>query len=129
MREDSTVEVKPILFAATTDSERSLSFYRDTLGLQFISDEPFALVFNTAGTMLRVQKVEQVVPPPYTSLGWEVKDIEQAATELINKGLTFEQFPFLTQDDRGIWTTPDEAQVAWFKDPDGNLISITQSSS
>ena len=123
------MEAKPILFAATANPEQSLSFYQDVLGLQLISDQPFALVFSTAGIMLRVQKVEQVMPPPYTSLGWEVVNLAQTTSELINKGVVFERFPFLDQDDAGIWTTPDGAQVAWFKDPDGNLISITQDSS
>ena len=123
------MEAKSILFAATANPEQSLSFYQDVLGLQLISDQPFALVFSTAGIMLRVQKVEQVMPPPYTSLGWEVVNLAQATSELINKGVVFERFPFLDQDDAGIWTTPDGAQVAWFKNPDGNLISITQDSS
>jgi len=122
------VEAKPILFTATANPEKSRSFYQDTLGLQLISDQPYALVFDTAGIMLRVQKVEQVTPPSYTVLGWEVGDIGLSVTELVEKGVAFEQFPFLTQDETGIWTTPDGARVAWFKDPDGNMISITQGS-
>jgi catechol 2,3-dioxygenase-like lactoylglutathione lyase family enzyme len=122
------MEAKPILFSATANPEQSRSFYQDTLGLHLISDQPYALVFNTGGIMLRVQKVEQVIPPPYTVLGWEVEDIDQTVTELTGKGVTFEYFVFLTQDETGIWTTPDGTRVAWFKDPDGNLVSITQGS-
>jgi catechol 2,3-dioxygenase-like lactoylglutathione lyase family enzyme len=111
---------------ATAKPEQSRAFYQDTLDLKFISDQPYALVFDTGGIMMRVQKVEQVVPPPYTVLGWEVENIDQSVTELTARGVVFEQFPFLTQDESAIWTTPENAKVAWFKDPDGNMVSITQ---
>jgi len=78
--------------------------------------------------MLRVQRVEQVTPVSYTVLGWEVEDIGQSVTELVEKGVSFEHFPFLTQDKTAIWTTPDGVRVAWFEDPNGNMISITQDS-
>ena len=91
-----------------------------------MEDQPFALVFDTGGHQLRVQKVETVVPQPYTSAGWEVEDIEQSVTNLTDKGVRMERYPFLQQDETGIWTTPDGAQIAWFKDPDGNVLSLTQ---
>ena len=119
---------KPILFSATAQAETSRQFYEHTLGLTFVSEFPFALVFETGGVMLRIQKVETVIPPPYTVIGWEVADINQSVAKLNDKGVKFERFGFLTQDESGIWTTPDGAKVAWFKDPDGNTISITQES-
>ena len=122
------MDAKPILFAATAKPEQSRLFYQDTLGLQFVSDQPYAIVFDTGGIMFRIQKVEQVTPPSYTVLGWEVNDINQTVATLSDKGVMFQKFPFLTQDESGVWTTPDGARVAWFNDPDGNMISITQSS-
>ena len=118
--------MKPILFVATSEPAKSREFYESVLGLTLIEDQPFALVFDSAGHQLRVQKVEAVVPQPYTSAGWEVDDIEHAVNSLTDKNVTMERYPFLQQDDSGIWTTPDGARVAWFKDPDDNLLSITQ---
>ena len=118
--------IKPILFAATAKPEASRRFYEQSLGLHFVSDQPYAIVFDADGVMLRIQKVEQVVTVPYTSLGFEVDNIKQSVLELNAKGVVFEQYPFLEQDDDGIWTTPDGAMVAWCKDPDGNTVSLTQ---
>lgn len=119
--------MQAILFAATTDPVGSREFYENKLGLRFITDSPFALVFDVAGTMLRVQKVEKVVSPPYTSLGFEVADIHEAVKAAIESGVIFEHYDFLQQDDVGIWTTPDGARIAWCKDPDGNVVSLSQS--
>jgi catechol 2,3-dioxygenase-like lactoylglutathione lyase family enzyme len=113
-------------FAATDDAPGSLAFYRDVLGLRLIADEPFALVFDAGGTMLRIQKAGQVQPPPYTTLGWQVSDIEQVVRALREKAVEFERYQHLEQDAAGIWTTPDGTKVAWFKDPCGNLLSLTQ---
>ncbi len=118
--------LKPILFAATAKPEDSRRFYEQMLGLQFISDHPYAIVFDAEGVMLRVQKVEQVVSVPYTSLGFEVDDIRQSVADLIANGVDFEKYPFLDQDQDGIWTTPDGAMVAWCNDPDGSTVSLTQ---
>ena len=118
--------LKPILFAATAKPEASRRFYEQILELQFVSDHPYAMVFDADGVMLRIQKVEQVVPAPYTSLGFEVEDIKLSVSKLNARGIEFEQYPFLEQDDDGIWTTPDGAMVAWCKDPDGSTVSLTQ---
>ena len=118
--------MQAILFAATTNPASSREFYEGQLGLRFVEDSPFALVFDAQGTMLRVQKVEQVVAAPYTSLGFEVNNIEDKMREVIAKGLQFETYEFLEQDGLGIWTTPDGAKIAWCKDPDGNVISFSQ---
>ncbi|MEP7356948.1 MAG: VOC family protein [Anaerolineales bacterium] len=115
-----------IAFIATADPARARAFYETILGLEFVSDEPSALVFTSNGTMVRMQKVQSASPAPYTALGWSVQDIGLEVEALTTRGLTFERFPGLPQDDRGICTFPDGTQVAWFKDPDGNLLSLTQ---
>ena len=116
----------PILFAATTKADVSLAFYRDVLGFPLVEDGPFALVFDANGTMLRVQKVAELVPHPFTALGWRVSDIAGENDRLAARGAEFMRFEFLEQDERGIWTAPDGAQVCWFADPDGNTLSLTQ---
>ena len=117
-----------ILFAATNKPEASRSFYEGALGLRFISDLPYAMVYDVNGIMLRVQKVDEVVAVPYTSLGFAVDNIEDTVTSLTTRGIVFEQYDFLQQDTSGIWNTPDGARVAWCKDPDGNVVSVTQHS-
>jgi len=115
-----------IAFVATKDAEASKAFYEGVLQLTLVSDEPFALVFDANGTMLRVQKVDQVSPPPYTVLGWMVEDIGDVRIRLAAAGVQFERFTDLGQDDDGIMKFPGGAMVAWFKDPGGDLLSITQ---
>ena len=115
-----------IVFVAITKPDRALSFYRDTLGLALIADEPFALVFDAHGTMLRIQKVAEVPPVPYTVLGWKVKALRPTVEQLMRRGVKLEHFPGLGQDKVGIWAAPGGALVAWFRDPDGNLLSLTQ---
>jgi catechol 2,3-dioxygenase-like lactoylglutathione lyase family enzyme len=113
-----------IAFTATADPPRAREFYEDTLGLDLVSDEPHALVFDAGGIMLRIQKVEHVAPPPYTALGWQVDDIESAVRQLMRNGVHFERYEGLEQDDLCIWSS-GHARIAWFKDPDGNLLSLT----
>jgi predicted enzyme related to lactoylglutathione lyase len=103
-----------------------MKFYASTLGLTLISDDPFAIVFDANGTMLRVQKVQSLVPAQHTVLGWEVPDIQAETEKLTKRGVRFERYSGLPQDESGIWTTPSGAKVAWFKDPDGNILSLTQ---
>jgi predicted enzyme related to lactoylglutathione lyase len=117
---------KPICFAATTNPKLAKKFYEDVLGLSLIEDNPFALVFNANGTMLRVQKVQNHSPAKHTILGWEVDDIANTIRGLSEKSVHFERFDGLPQDALGAWTTPDGSKVAWFKDPDGNILSLTQ---
>jgi catechol 2,3-dioxygenase-like lactoylglutathione lyase family enzyme len=117
---------KPIAFVATAAPAGAVAFYRDVLGLKLVEDSPFALVFDLAGTMLRIQKVETLSPLPYTALGWHVEDIAAVTQALTQRGVRFERYPRLEQDARGIWTSPSGAKVAWFKDPDGNGLSLTQ---
>ena len=115
-------------FVGVLDPDRARAFYRDTLGLTLVSEElPFALVFDAGGTMLRVTLVPHVLAPPYTVLGWRVADIAETVKSLQKNGVHFERFPGLNdKQELGIWTAPGGTQVAWFKDPDGNLLSIAQ---
>jgi catechol 2,3-dioxygenase-like lactoylglutathione lyase family enzyme len=113
-------------FLATSDAARAKAYFQGVLGLGLLADEPSALVFDAGGTMLRVSKVKEVVPAPYTVLGWRVADIGAAVMELAGRGVRFERFEGLGQDGSGVWTSPAGAKVAWFKDPDGNTLSLTQ---
>jgi catechol 2,3-dioxygenase-like lactoylglutathione lyase family enzyme len=106
--------------------ERTREFYETTLGLTFVSDDQFALVFDANGTMLRIQKVKQFDPPGHTALGWNVDNINTEVVQLNKRGVEFARYEGLGQDENGIWTPPSGAKVAWFKDPDGNVLSLTQ---
>jgi catechol 2,3-dioxygenase-like lactoylglutathione lyase family enzyme len=113
-------------FLATQDGRRARAFYETKLGFTVISDDDFALALDAGGTMVRIQKVADFDPHPFTALGWEVPDIAAAVEELRAAGVAFSRFSGLDQDDRGIWRAPSGARVAWFKDPDGNTLSLTQ---
>src|SRR5262249_50281913 len=113
-------------FVATKEPSRARAFYEGCLGLRLVKDDTWALVFDANGTVLRIQKVEELPIARHTILGWLVPNITTAVRELQKKGVSFEHYPFLRQDESGIWTTPEGARVAWFKDPDGNVLSITQ---
>ncbi len=117
---------KVIGFVPTKDAERARRFFADVLGLQFVADDQFALVFDANGTMLRVVRVKDFTPFPFTLLGWEVSKIEDVVSGLEKKGVVFERYGWFEQDKLGIWTAPGGAKVAWFKDPDGNLLSVSE---
>ena len=119
-----------VAFVATRDPARAKEFYRDTLGLRLISEDDFAIVFDANGVMLRVSTVREIAPAQYTVLGWEVSDIVAKVKELGKAGVKFERYSFPGQDEMGIWTAPGGvARVAWFKDPDGNVLSLSQHAS
>ena len=113
-------------FVATSNADRSRAFYENTLGLKLVSDEEYAIVFDANGITLRIQKVRDVAPIPYTALGWHVTNIEKMVEELSGRGVSFEIYDGFGQTDQGIMTFPNGAKVAWFKDPDGNLLSLDQ---
>jgi catechol 2,3-dioxygenase-like lactoylglutathione lyase family enzyme len=117
---------KMIGFVPTKDSKRARDFYEGKLGFQFISDDPFALVLRAGETMIRVAKAKDFTPAPFTVLGWEVHDITAIVTSLRNSGVVFEKYPFVQDQELGIWTAPTGDKVAWFKDPDGNVLSVSQ---
>lgn len=117
---------KLIGFVPTTDSKRARDFYEGKLGFQFISDDQFALVMQAGESMIRIAKAGKFTPAQYTVMGWEVTDIEAAVKWLNGRGVTFEKYPFVQDRELGIWTTPNGDKVAWFKDPDGNVLSLSQ---
>lgn len=117
---------KIVAFVATSDQARAKAFYGGTLGLPLISEDGFALVFDAHGTPLRVVVVRELTPAPYTVLGWDVDDIAATVRGLAAAGVRFERYPGMEQDDLGIWSSPGGAKVAWFKDPDGNVLSVSQ---
>src|ERR1700759_5268909 len=101
-----------IAFLATTDSAKARVFYESVLGLRFVSEDGFAVVYDVQGIELRLQKVERFEPQPHTALGWQVGSIDGAVRDIAARGGAFERYPFLTQSDRGIWTSPSGARVA-----------------
>lgn len=118
-----------IAFVPTRNPTRARAFYEQVLGLRFVSADPFAVVFDASGVMLRivdVSSVPGVQPAPFTVLGWLVPSAEVAVRELEMKGVRMERFPGMEQSRVGIWTSPNGARIAWFKDPDGNILSITE---
>jgi predicted enzyme related to lactoylglutathione lyase len=117
---------KVISFIATARPPEAKAFYKDVLRLPLRSEDKFAIVFDLGPGTLRVTPVEALVPAPFTVLGWEVEDIGKEAKVLGEFGVAFEKFPGLEQDKAGVWTAPGGAKVAWFKDPDGNILSLTQ---
>ncbi len=119
---------QPIGFIPTADADAARAFYERTLGLHFESDDQFALVFRLGpahGTMLRVVRVGAFTPALYTIFGWATDNIESSIDELLQRGVTFERYGYFEQDERAIWHAPGGARVAWFKDPDGNTLSIS----
>ncbi len=116
---------KLVAFISTRDPGRALAFYRGTLGLRLLAEEPTALVFDAHGTMLRVSIVPEVAAASYTVLGWQVADIRATVEALTTRGVRFERFDSLDQDELGVWSAPGGDRVAWFKDPDGNLLSVS----
>jgi catechol 2,3-dioxygenase-like lactoylglutathione lyase family enzyme len=113
-------------FIPTKDAEQARAFYEGTLGLRFVSDDAFALVVESGPTVIRIAKVKEFTPAPFTILGWRVQNIEDEIRDLSARGVSFERFPGLPQDALGIWASPIGAKVAWFKDTDGNVLSVSQ---
>jgi len=117
---------KPAIIICTRDRARSAAFYRDILGLELAQEDKFAAVFSTGGVTLRVSHVADFTPHGHTILGFTVPDVAAAVRALNQQGLAFERFAHIPHDELGIWTAPGgKIQVAWFKDPDGNLLSVT----
>jgi catechol 2,3-dioxygenase-like lactoylglutathione lyase family enzyme len=115
---------KIVAFVATTKPEQSKQFYSEILQLRLVEDTPFALVFEHRGTTLRIQKAPQHTPAQHTALGFEVPDVRAEVSKLKARGVAFERFAGLEQDAQGIWRAPSGTSIAWFKDPDGNLLSF-----
>lgn len=115
-------------FINTTDANKARQFYTETLGFRLLVEDDYAVVFDANGTMIRVNKAREFKPAQGTVLGWQVDDIYAAIRELVPRGVQFEQFnlPFMKQDEHGVWAPTSDDRVAWFKDPDGNVLSISQ---
>jgi len=115
-----------IAFVPISDAGKSREFYEGLLGLRFVKDDGFAVVFDANGIMIRAAKMKEVTPAQFTVLGWQVKNIAAIVRGLREKGVHFEIFGFFKQDELGIWTAPTGDKVAWFKDPDGNILSVSE---
>ena len=114
-------------FISIVDVPRAKEFYRDTLGLRLLMEEPpFALVFEANGIMLRLGMAKELPPAHGTVLGWQIPEITATVKSLGQAGVRFERYPGMDQDELGIWTSPSGARVAWFKDPDGNILSVSE---
>jgi len=115
-------------FVPTIKPEEAKSFYKDVLGLKLLSQDDYALEFESNGTLLRVTIVQELKPQAFTVLGWNVDDIVSIIKSLNDKNIFCEKYDFFEQNDLGIWTSPNGSKVAWFKDPDGNVLSLTEES-
>ncbi len=115
-----------IAVVPVVDYDKSRAFYEGILGLTFVKHDGFAMVLSANGIMVRFSKVPDFTPAKFTILGWKVSDIERRVADLQERGVQFERFGFFEQDALGIWTAPNGDKVAWFKDPDGNLLSVSQ---
>lgn len=115
-----------IAFASTTDLATARPFYETTLGLPVVDENPYACVFDAHGTMLRITAVAEVAHPGYTVLGWRVTDIDETVALLVSRGVVFARYDGMEQDAQGVWTTPNGDRIAWFTDPDGNVLSLTE---
>jgi catechol 2,3-dioxygenase-like lactoylglutathione lyase family enzyme len=112
-------------FIPVTDMAVAREFYAGTLGLQVVAETPFALVLDANGTSVRVTPVPELTAQPFTIAGWDVPDIAATVRALDEAGVAFTRYESLAQDELGIWTTPSGDRVAWFRDPDGNTLSLT----
>jgi catechol-2,3-dioxygenase len=113
-------------FVPTMKPGKARSFYKDILGLKLLSEDNYALEFDANGTLLRVTIVQDFKPHPFTVLGWNVDNISSSIKQLNDKNIFCEKYDFLEQDSSGVWTSPNGSKVAWFKDPDGNVLSLTE---
>ena len=115
-----------VAFVPTKDAVKARAFYEGVLGLRFVNDDGFAMVLDANGIMIRVAKAGEFTPAQFTILGWQVTGIEKVVAGLQARGVKFEIFGFFKQDELGIWTAPTGDKVAWFKDPDGNILSVSE---
>jgi catechol 2,3-dioxygenase-like lactoylglutathione lyase family enzyme len=115
-----------VAFIGATDLEAARDFYGGTLGLTVEEIGHFACVFRTGECTIRVTRVPDLRPQTFTVLGWDVSDIRAVIAALVRDGVQFRRYDGIEQDDDGIWMTPGGDLVAWFTDPDGNVLSLTQ---
>lgn len=113
-------------FIPTKDAERARQFYEGVLGMRFVSDDQFALVMETGGAPVRIVRAGEFNPQPFTVMGWEVRRIGEVVSKLVAAGVEMQQFGLPGQGEDGVWAAPDGSKVAWFKDPDGNVLSVSE---
>jgi len=118
-------DMKLIGFLVTIDYDRAREFYEQKLGFEFVSVDQYALVMRTAKNMIRITKIKNFTPARNTVLGWEVENIEDEVRMLTQRGIEFENYPFIQDHELRIWTAPGGDKIAWFKDPDGNVLSLS----
>ena len=112
-------------FVSTTEPLKARQFYENKLGLKLLSEDKYGIEFEANGAHLRISIVEKLTPQPFTVLGWDTNEIVSTVKLMNKKGILFERYSFIDQDESGIWTAPGGTRVAWFKDPDGNLLSVS----
>jgi catechol 2,3-dioxygenase-like lactoylglutathione lyase family enzyme len=117
---------EPVAFLPSEDLDRAERFFQGVLNLERVSRSPFASVFQVGGGTLRVTKVDGLRPQPFTVFGWLVTDLRTVIRELRERNTDMLRYEGLDQDDDGIWTTPNGDLIAWFPDPDANVLSLTQ---
>lgn len=117
---------KMVGFVPTEDYDRARLFYEKKLGFQFVSLDQYALVLSTGKNTIRISKANNLTPAKYTVLGWEVDNIEAVVSWLRQRGVVFADYPFIQDRELLIWSTPNGDKVAWFNDPDGNVLSVSQ---
>lgn len=113
-------------FVPITDPDRARDFYVNVLKLEFVTDDGFAVIVKYGANQIRLTRTPDFKPAPFTILGWQVADVRGIVQELASAGVAFNRYSFLQQDDAGIWTSPNQVMVAWFQDPDGNVLSLSQ---
>jgi catechol 2,3-dioxygenase-like lactoylglutathione lyase family enzyme len=117
---------RPVAFVGATDLDRAHEFYGGALGLPLVERTEMASVYDAGGTTLRVTRVDEPGIAGYTVLGWVVSDIRSAMAALAAGGVAFEHYPGVVQDEDGVWTAPSGSLIAWFRDPDGNILSLQE---
>lgn len=117
---------KLVAFVPVRNADSARTFYRDKLGLHLLYEDGFALAFEVAGVVLRATLIRDFQPQKFTVLGWQVPNADAFARQLSEAGIQLERYPGLQQDELGVWVAPGGAKIAWFRDPDGNILSISQ---
>lgn len=115
-----------VAFVASTDLDRAAAFYIDRLGLPLLERTPLALVLDGGGAQLRVTRVEEKPLTPYTVLGWSVDNLQVTVEDMRTRGIVFSRYPGIEQDRYDAWTAPGGSRIAWFTDPDGNVLSLQE---
>ncbi len=127
MNDTVLTHARAMCFVASAKPDEAKQFYSDMLGLAFLNEDEYGSMYSISQTLtLRIQKVSELTPQQFTVFGWQVDEIEEAVTRLSQRGVVFLVFGFPTQDARGVCSFANGDKVAWFKDPDGNTLSIAQ---